>query len=395
MKKNILVIMSPGGEFNSYINKGDLERPLRFISNYSKKYEKVFYTSSDYRSFSEIINSKNKTKNVVHINNFRLSSKNAFLRYFLYAFLLPFRIKKTINDISVIRCYDIYSGIPALITKKILREKPNIILSWQYRWSKFKQYNYDLRHKNRIKISLFRMLTNYIENFVLKRCDYVFVTTEFLRKSAIDMGVNKNKIFILPNGLDFKLYPYMKEEEIKSFRNSIGFSEKDKVFVFVGQIIERKGFPFLIEVFNKLENGIKLMIIGEGPLLDKMKASGKNNIKFMGAINNKDLYKYLGSSYAFVFPTDIEGHPNVVLEAWKMGLPVITTNVEGMELVKNMYTGVVLEKNKSLFINAINELCFNNKKYKRIKKNCLIEVKKYDWKRISEYEIKVLKKIGV
>ena len=163
--------------------------------------------------------------------------------------------------------------------------------------------------------------------------------------------------------------------------------------MFVGQIIERKGFPFLVEVFN--ETGNKLMVIGEGPLLDKMKALGNQNIKFVGSIKNKDLYKYLGSSYTFIFPTDLEGHPNVVLEAWKMGLPVITTRAEGMELVKNNYTGLVVEKNKNDFINAIKEISSNHKKYKAIKNNCLKEVKKYDWRKTSKYEIEVLKRIGV
>lgn len=395
MRENILVIMSPGGEFGSYIKKGDLERPLRFISNYSKNYKKVFYVSSDSRSLSKTINNKLEKKNVMHINNFSASSKHPILRYLLYAFFLPFRIRRKIDDISVIRCYDIYSGIPAIITKILMGKKVNIILSWQYRWSKFKQYNYNTSHKNMIKRLLFRRLTNSIERFILKRCDYIFVTTDLLKKKAIDIGVEKKRIFLLPNGLDFKIYPEMKERERISFRKSFGFSEKDKVFVFVGQIIERKGFPFLVEIFNGIGNEIKLMVIGDGPLLDKMKVLGNKNIRFMGSIKNKDLYKYLGSSYAFIFPTDMEGHPNVILEAWKMGLPVITTKAEGMEMVKNMYTGIVVGKNKNDFINAIKEVSFNKKGYKAIKNNCLKEVRKYDWKETSKYEIDVLKKIGV
>jgi glycosyltransferase involved in cell wall biosynthesis len=393
MRKNILVIMSPGGEFSSYLKKGDLERPLRFISNYSENYENIFYVSSDSKSFSKTINKKLKKKNVFHITNFGISSKNKLLRYITYAFFLPFRIIKNVDDVSVIRCYDIYSGIPAIITRKLMKKNINIILSWQYKWSKFKQYNYNTSHKNRIKRLLFKRLTNSIESFVLKRCDYVFVTTESLKKSAINIGVKEKRIFLLPNGLDFKIYPDMKERERVSFRKRLGFSKDDKVFVFVGQIIERKGFPFLVDIFNQA--GKKLMVIGEGPLLDKMKLIGNRNIKFMGSIKNRNLYKYLGSSYAFIFPTELEGHPNVILEAWKMGLPIITTGTEGMELVRDGYTGLVAKKNKNDFINAIKHISSNDKTYKAIKNNCLKEVKKYDWEKISKHEIEVLKKIGV
>ncbi len=393
MKENILVIMSPGGEFSSYVKKGDLERPLRFISNYSENYERVFYASSDSKSFSKLINKKLKKKNVFHITNFGISSKNKFLRYITYAFLLPFRIRKNVDNLSVIRCYDIYSGIPAIISRKIMRKNINIILSWQYRWSRFKQYNYNVSHKNRINKLIFKILTNYIESFVLKRCDYVFVTADFLKKSAINIGVEEKRIFILPNGLDFNIYPNMKENERILFRKRLGFSKDDKIFVFVGQIIERKGFPFLIDVFNQL--GKDLMIIGDGPLLDNMKTIANKNIKFMGAIKNKDLYKYLSLSYAFVFPTEMEGHPNVILEAWKMGLPVITTETEGMGLVRDGYTGLVVKKNKNDFINSIKHISSSDKTYKEIKNNCIKEIKKYDWEKISKYEIEILKKIGV
>jgi len=395
MKKNILVIMAPGGEFSSYVKKGDLERPLRFISNYSKNYEKVFYTSSDSKSFSEKINKNLQRKNVSHITNFKISSKHPLLRYLLYAFFLPFKIKRNIDDVSLIRCYDIYSGIPAIITKILMGRKINVILSWQYRWSKFKQYNYNYRHKNRIKKTLFRIVTNRIEKNVLRRCDYIFVTTEFLRQKAISMGIEKKKIFYLPNGVDFSIYPQIKKKERLEFKRKNGFSKNDKIFVFVGQIIERKGFPFLIDVFKNInEKNIKLMVIGGGPLLEEMKKDSNKNIIFRGPIKNRELYKYLGFSYVFIFPTDLEGHPNVILEAWKMGLPVITTDAEGMDLVENLYTGIVAKKNTKDFIEAIKTLSSDNKKYEKIKKNCLNEIKKYDWEKTSKIEIKILKRIG-
>ncbi|MGR5488052.1 glycosyltransferase family 4 protein [Vibrio alfacsensis] len=105
-------------------------------------------------------------------------------------------------------------------------------------------------------------------------------------------------------------------------------------FTFVGRVQEDKGVIDLIEAFARLDNKkFKLDIIGSGNLLGKLSKENSNpNIRFLGQVENKKIRNYLSSSDIVVVPSKnrYEGFPRVILEAWSCGVPVITSNVGGV-----------------------------------------------------------------
>ena len=101
-----------------------------------------------------------------------------------------------------------------------------------------------------------------------------------------------------------------------------------KNFVYVGRLIPVKNLEFLVNVFNELPD-LELNIIGEGILKDKLQSIAKDNIHFLGYINNKELSKYYQENDVFVLPSLSESWGLVVEEALNNGLPVIVSDRVG------------------------------------------------------------------
>ena len=100
--------------------------------------------------------------------------------------------------------------------------------------------------------------------------------------------------------------------------------------VSVGRLDRGKNHTLLISAFAKLTSkNIQLLIIGEGELKSELKQqiSSLNltsNIHLLGRKNNPQ--DYLAQADAFVFSSNYEGFPNVLLEALACSLPIISTD---------------------------------------------------------------------
>ena len=71
-----------------------------------------------------------------------------------------------------------------------------------------------------------------------------------------------------------------------------------------------------------------------------------------------------------------EGTPMSVLEAQAMGIPVISTPVDGLKkIIRNDYNGFLSDKDKIL-VDKILEILSINKKYEEMKRNSLYESRK-------------------
>jgi glycosyltransferase involved in cell wall biosynthesis len=99
-------------------------------------------------------------------------------------------------------------------------------------------------------------------------------------------------------------------------------------FLFVGNLIQRKGLSYLINAVNGISDEIRLYIAGEGPLKEQLKRiSDPEKVEFLGKLEEIELNDWYQKVEAFVFPGLDEAGPIVILEAMKNGLPVISTDV--------------------------------------------------------------------
>lgn len=147
-----------------------------------------------------------------------------------------------------------------------------------------------------------------------------------------------------------------------------------KVILFVGGLIERKGIEYLIRSFASVSKEVPnagLLIVGDGP--DRNRLEGLrdglklNNVHFAGFVSQKELAAYYVLCDIFVLPSiNLKVHEEwglVVNEAMSVGKPVIVTDSVGCayELVKNNVNGfIVPEKDTDALSKAIIKLLFDD-----------------------------------
>ena len=131
-----------------------------------------------------------------------------------------------------------------------------------------------------------------------------------------------------------------------------------KNFLYVGRLVSVKNIDMLIMVFNRKPN-LNLTIVGYGDLEQELKAMACENIRFTGAIDNKELPEYYMQADVFVLPSKSEPWGLVVEEALNNGSPVIVSNRVGCraDLVSEN-TGLVFDyENERSLSDAIDKIC--------------------------------------
>ena len=103
--------------------------------------------------------------------------------------------------------------------------------------------------------------------------------------------------------------------------------------VYAGRISHEKGLIQLLESWNKLEdNKCKLVLLGEGPLLKKIKKYNSKNLEVKGYVNNSEVLQIISQSKAVVTATKLlEGQPTLLCEASILETPSLFPDAGGIK----------------------------------------------------------------
>jgi N-acetylgalactosamine-N,N'-diacetylbacillosaminyl-diphospho-undecaprenol 4-alpha-N-acetylgalactosaminyltransferase len=119
------------------------------------------------------------------------------------------------------------------------------------------------------------------------------------------------------------IYNFIEKRKCKRFK-------KDEfIFISIGRLDEGKNHKLLINAFYRANLDAKLFLIGDGYLRGELeelvrKLNLEKKVFFLG--RQKNVFKYLQKASCFVFSSDYEGFPNVLLEALVCNLPIISTD---------------------------------------------------------------------
>ena len=172
----------------------------------------------------------------------------------------------------------------------------------------------------------------------LERADRVFSVSTSLAELAAGLGIARDKLQVVGNGVDTrKFHPVDRAEA----RRALGIAEDAKVLISVGGLTERKGFHRVIELLPALRRelpDLMFLIIGGasaegdwGPQLRQQVSERglADCVRFLGTMPPDALKQPLSAADVFVLATRNEGWANVFLEAMACRLPVVTTDVGG------------------------------------------------------------------
>lgn len=198
------------------------------------------------------------------------------------------------------------------------------------------------------------------EKFVRPVTDTILVMNSTDYEIAKKYNLYKKNLYSINGmGINASKFPFSTEENKSYLREKYNIPKDDFLLIYVAEFSKRKNQKFLIESLKSLisegYNNVKLLLLGDGVLLDDMKQYSKtlgieDNIIFKGYI--KEVCDYYQISDICVSSSRIEGLPFNIMEAMSTGLPVIASKIKGhIDLVNPGENGFLYEYNN------INEFC--------------------------------------
>lgn len=201
------------------------------------------------------------------------------------------------------------------------------------------------------------------------------------------------KFITIYNSLDFE-----KVEKL-SQQDSIGEDYlNDRPYICaMGRLSEQKNFSLLISSYanSKIKDKFNLIIIGDGPLKEKLNEEVKNlnltgNIFLLGFKTNP--YPYLKNAKFFVNTSNYESFCMVILEALSLGKMVIATDCHsGPREMVNEKNGYLVEtNNQTELVNVFNKITIEPEIINIKNANAIDSVSKFRINAISPKWIKLL-----
>ncbi|MGE3062350.1 MAG: glycosyltransferase family 4 protein [bacterium] len=182
-------------------------------------------------------------------------------------------------------------------------------------------------------------------------------------------------------------------------------NKKENIILTVGRQVERKGTEYLIKAMKYIKEDYKLVVIGEGPELNRLKELAENEgieekVSFEGWVRDKELDKWYDRAKIFVLPAvhdsrgDTEGLGMVLVEAMMHGAVCVATGIGGItDIIQDGETGLFSkEKNEFDIAEKINKLIANPGLYNKIRERSFDYISKnFAVDKVSEKYDKLLK----
>ncbi len=144
----------------------------------------------------------------------------------------------------------------------------------------------------------------------------VVVNSEWSRSALVAQGVPSDKVIVLPLAYDAPAGPIPERRA----------PDRELVVLWLGQVILRKGIPYLFEAARRLKSQrVRVVVAGPIGISAAAVATAPPNVQLVGPVPRSDVERLYRSADVFVLPTLSDGFAITQLEAMAHGLPVIAT----------------------------------------------------------------------
>lgn len=200
----------------------------------------------------------------------------------------------------------------------------------------------------------------YLEGTIMKNADILTATTKQLAKFESNaLHIPLNKYVVLNNPvIDTSVPIYLEKHKW------LGKNKKYPIICMSGRLSQDKHLEVALHIVEKLNKFIKvkLLILGNGPELENLKALCKrlkidNIVDFIGYVENP--MGYMIQTDVFLHTSLMEGFGNVIVEALYCNLPIVTSDNGGpIEIIKNNQYGINIGKieNENIVDNGVEAL---------------------------------------
>ncbi|MFC1836954.1 glycosyltransferase, partial [Thermodesulfobacteriota bacterium] len=193
-----------------------------------------------------------------------------------------------------------------------------------------------------------------LENAALKGADACCAICEGLRQEIESRGIPRDKIFLVPNGVDSSMF--MPGEPDETLRKDLGV-EAGLTIGYIGSFFHYEGLDILVRGLSGLVQEfprLRLLMVGDGELMPVLRKIAQEealteHIVFTGRVPHEEVVKYYRVCDFFVLPRKETRETLLVtplkpLEIMAMGKAVIASNIGGhREIVEDGMNGLMFK----------------------------------------------------
>ena len=342
------------------------------LENFLKKRVKrlVFighpFTYAEQKSSFALVYEKGEIKSKIEAPKIVMHEILSYLKDFILTFYFIFRLRGR---------FDIYFGVdPLNAFAGLLLKRLGIVRTVVF-------YVIDYAPV-RFSSAILNNIYHFVDRVCVSRADYTWNLTSAMLNARARRGMLGRNQMVVPTGTNLRYVPI---EEIDK-RSIVFLSHLRK-----GQGIELilEAMPILIEKFP----GVKLLIIGTGPLAEYFKKEVeknnlKNNVIFLGYVENHEeiekiisrcrvgIAPYVPDSISLTWYAD-PGKPKVYLGC---GVPVVITRVPEVAFeIEKWGAGIAINYNKEEMANAVLKLLSDDEFYCQCRQKALELATTYTW----------------
>lgn len=219
------------------------------------------------------------------------------------------------------------------------------------------------------------LLKNVVFTWFSKKYRHIFWVSDSAHDEFQFKGIIKKKSSVLYNVIDMKTL---------SKKTDSDTAEYDYNIVYVGRLSYQKNPERLMKVLHSViqkKDDVKIAIVGNGEykqfVVDYIRDNDLDkNIDYLGYLNNP--LKIIRSSKVLVMTSRFEGTPMVALEAQCLGVPIVSTPVDGMKkIVQNGNNGYLTDADDEIVSHLI-EIVANENKHRMLSENSLRQATYYN-----------------
>lgn len=185
-----------------------------------------------------------------------------------------------------------------------------------------------------------------------RRAGYVTACSADLATRAIRLGADPNRIAVVPYGVDASRFhpdPTARNEE----RARLGVPSTKLLVAAAGRLVSKKGFEYLIDALVMVPAAV-LVLAGDGSLKEALHQRATacgvgERVRFLGNATQDDVARLFAAADVIATPSirddagNVDGLPNVVMEALASGTALVTTAAGGIgSVVEDGVTALVV-----------------------------------------------------
>lgn len=302
------------------------------------------YDDFDFFSLIDFLNDEDR-KNILKgkYSNTSFIQKLPFskTKYRNYLPLFPFAIEQF--DLSE---YDLILSSSHAVAKGVLTHSNQLHISYtytpiRYAWDLYFQYLKESNLDKGLKGIVAKYFLHKIRVWdysTVNRVDHFISISQYIAKRVKKVYGRDSKV----------IYPPV---DINKFELN---ENKDEFYLTASRMVPYKKIDLIVESFSQTNK--KLVVIGTGPDMEKIKKKAKSNIEILGFQEDEVLIDYMKRAKAFVFAAE-EDFGIVPVEAQACGTPVICLDKGGTkETIQDGVSGVFFKEQKiDSLLSAIDE----------------------------------------